>query len=89
MRPSSTSSELKQTRTVSRRFPLKQGVRFEPNCQTGNDEPDRDGVSAEELKSFQCLGIERGDCKRVSAYDAYAREHIPELSSLGLFSTMN
>lgn len=61
-------------RTVSRRFPLGQGVRFEPNYHRVHDEPDKEGVSAEELKSFQCIRIERGDCERVSAYDGYARE---------------
>jgi hypothetical protein len=76
MRPSSTSSELRQMRTVSRRFfPLKQCVRLEPNCQRVCDEPDDDSIPAEELKGFHCDGVERGDYERVSNYDnIYARK---------------
>ena len=67
MRPSSTSSELRQIRTVSRRFfPLKRCVRVESDCERLIDEPDNDSVPAEELKRLHRDGVECGDYERVS-----------------------
>lgn len=90
MRPSSTSSELKQMRTVSRLFFPLFGGKLMILHRVDRYVPDDDSVTAKKRKQLHRSGIKSCDWRRSSPKRRYRRINtdIPELSSAVASSTI-